>query len=56
MDAVTTPHGMVFHHIVNTQLLDNDMVIVVGIRLCHLVVKITALTGDLEMRFRHVLL
>ncbi len=45
---------MVFHHVVDTQFLDSDMVIVFGVLLGDFIVKITALTGDLQVRFSRV--
>ncbi len=41
--------GMILDHVENTQVLNSDKLIAFCIRLGRLIVKITALTGDLEM-------
>jgi len=43
---------MVFHHPINVEVLDSDMPIVLSIVRSHLVVEITALALDLQMRLR----
>ena len=45
---------MVFHHIGDLKVFNNDTLIPFSIRLSHLKMKVFSLTINLEMRFRHI--
>ena len=46
---------MVLDHIADSQVFNRDVLVPLGVLFGRLEVEITALAGDLQMRFRHVL-
>src|SRR5215469_3960640 len=51
----TLCQGMILHHIENSKLLNGNDPVLFSVLLCSLIVKITALTGNLEMRLSRAL-